>query len=142
MHRTWSIGTALGGVAVARRRASRAFAEAGLDAREVQVLVLLVSELVTNALVHARPPVRLVIDVDGERTRIEVRDAATRVPHVRSAAISVVGGRGLVLVDDLATRWGTRVDDDGKTVWLELERATPASAAATAGAGWRTAARA
>lgn len=139
MNRSWSIGTALGGVGVARRRAARAFTEAGLDARETQVLVLLVSELVTNALVHARPPVRLVIDVDDERTRVEVLDAATRVPHVRSATVSALGGRGLALVDDLATRWGTRVDDDGKTVWLELERATPASAA---GSGWRTAARA
>lgn len=142
MRRVWPIGTALGGVAVARRRAARTFAEAGLDARETQVLILLVSELVTNALVHGRPPVGLVIDVDDERTRIEVKDAATRVPHVRSAAVSPLGGRGLALVDDLATRWGTRVDDGGKTVWLELERSTPAAAVATAGSGWRTAARA
>ena len=56
MHKDWSVQADVDGVATARGYAKYAFAEAGLDARESEILVLLVSELVTNAIVHAEPP--------------------------------------------------------------------------------------
>ncbi|WP_158277195.1 ATP-binding protein [Serinibacter arcticus] len=109
-------------MAAARRRAADAFAEAGLGKEESQILVLLVSELVTNAIVHARPPVELSIDVDRWRTRVEVSDAVGRVPHARSADRGASGGRGLALVEQLSTQWGTTIGSRGKSVWLELAR--------------------
>lgn len=123
MHKQWSVRATVDGVAAARRRASETFVEAGLEPSECQVLVLLVSELVTNAVVHGRPPLQLEIDIDRWRTRVEVTDAVGRVPHARTADPGAGGGRGLALVETLATRWGTRISDEGKAVWLDLERA-------------------
>lgn len=122
MNKQWSVRANVDGVAAARKRAADAFTEAELDKNETQVLVLLVSELVTNAVVHARPPVHLSIDIDRWRTRIEVSDAVGRVPHARSADRGAPGGRGLALVETLATQWGTTMSDDGKSVWFELKR--------------------
>ena len=122
MHKDWSVQADVDGVATARGYAKYAFAEAGLDARESEILVLLVSELVTNAIVHAEPPVRLAIDVTAKRTRVEVSDAVALVPHVRQADRHAGGGRGLALVEHLATQWGTTLDDDGKAVWFEMRR--------------------
>lgn len=134
MHKQWSIQAGVEGVAAARRRAAEIFSEAELGQDERQVLVLLVSELVTNAVVHGRPPVTMSVDVDRGRTRIEVTDAVDSVPHMRTADRGADGGRGLALVERLATRWGTSIGDDGKVVWLELERlrrraSTPVTAA-------------
>ena len=51
---------------------------------------------------------------------VEVFDADLRLPRIRSAGESDEGGRGLYLVDQLATRWGSRPTKDGKAVWFEL----------------------
>lgn len=122
MQKQWSVRANVDGVGAARRKAESAFVEAGLSGAERQVLVLLVSELVTNAIVHARPPVRLSIDISDDRTRIAVSDAVNRVPHLRRAETGAVSGRGLALVEELSTHWGTTIGRHGKEVWLELER--------------------
>ena len=122
MHKQWSVRANVDGVAAARKRAAEAFTEAELDKNESQILVLLVSELVTNAVVHALPPVELSIDIDRWRTRIEVSDSVGLVPHARSADPGASGGRGLALVETLATQWGTTIGERGKSVWLELNR--------------------
>ena len=88
-------------------------------------LRLLVSELVTNAVRHGRPVggggVDLRVDVEPERTRVEVADGGRGfVPPDPSDGAGDLGGWGLVVVDELATRWG--VEANGKTlVWLEFE---------------------
>jgi hypothetical protein len=51
---------------------------------------------------------------------VEVFDADMRLPRIRSAAETDEGGRGLYLVDQLATRWGSRPTKDGKAVWFEV----------------------
>lgn len=51
---------------------------------------------------------------------VEVFDSDMRLPRIRSAAETDEGGRGLYLVDQLATRWGTRPTKDGKAVWFEV----------------------
>ena len=51
---------------------------------------------------------------------VEVFDSDLRLPRIRSAGESDEGGRGLYLVDQLATRWGSRPTSDGKAVWFEL----------------------
>jgi anti-sigma regulatory factor (Ser/Thr protein kinase) len=78
----------------------------------------MLSELVTNAIRYARPPigVRLL----RARTLIcEVSDHSTTSPHLRYAATTDEGGRGLFLVAQLAERWGTRYTPTGKIIWAE-----------------------
>jgi anti-sigma regulatory factor (Ser/Thr protein kinase) len=86
-------------------------------------LELLVSEVVTNAVSHADPPVTLRVHVDDQRTRVEVTDGVRDVPVVRDPPPTALGGRGVMFVDRLASSWGTSDDHDGdaaKTVWFEL----------------------
>jgi PAS domain-containing protein len=80
---------------------------------------LLVSELVTNAIRYGRPPVRLRLIHQDTTLTCEVYDASGTTPHMRRARIFDEGGRGLLLVAQLAERWGTRHDRVGKTVWAE-----------------------
>ncbi|MEV4336115.1 SpoIIE family protein phosphatase [Streptomyces sp. NPDC049590] len=85
---------------------------------------LIVSELVTNAIRYGRPPVRLRLLRPGSALVCEVYDAGGSTPHMRRARIFDEGGRGLLLVAQLAERWGTRHERTGKTVWAEQ---TPAA---------------
>ncbi|NGO09825.1 SpoIIE family protein phosphatase [Streptomyces sp. HC44] len=81
---------------------------------------LVVSELVTNAIRHGSPPVRLRL-IQGDATLIcEVSDGSSTAPHLRRAKTFDEGGRGLLLVAQLTERWGSRHTDDGKTIWAEL----------------------
>ncbi len=81
---------------------------------------LLVSELVTNALVHAQEPRRLRLFRDRALT-LEVADAGGQPPRLRAFGEDDEGGRGMYLVNELAHRWGSRPTRDGKVVWAELE---------------------
>ncbi|MFC8518886.1 ATP-binding protein [Streptomyces sp. NPDC057257] len=86
-------------------------------------LLLCVSELVTNALLHGVPPGRRLLfrlKYDGEVVRIEVHDSGTGVPRVADDADE--GGRGLLLVSALADKWGVGERDPGKVVWAEFVR--------------------
>ena len=76
----------------------------------------------TNAIVHGRSEVRLHTSVDPARRaiRIEVGDDNSRHPRMQPADDGALDGRGLFIVDLLATRWGVRDDEAGKVVWLEL----------------------
>ena len=89
-----------------------------------ELVVLLASELVTNAVLHGRGPVELRLSDDGDRIKIEVNDGDPD-PLPPSAAIPPDGqhsGRGLLIVDSLADRWGSRPrrTPPGKIVWFEL----------------------
>ena len=81
---------------------------------------LLASELLANAVRHAGGPLRLRLRLDGEELSVEVRDSSPAVPHARHAGPEQESGRGLLLVQTLATAWGTRPDGEGKTVWFSL----------------------
>jgi anti-sigma regulatory factor (Ser/Thr protein kinase) len=88
---------------------------------EEDVAVLLTTELVSNAVRHAAT--RLALDVrrgDDDVVRVEVRDGDVRLPELRRPDVDATGGRGLVLVDALARRWGAEADGHGKVVWFEL----------------------
>jgi anti-sigma regulatory factor (Ser/Thr protein kinase) len=79
---------------------------------------LILSELVTNAIRYGGAPVRVRLLLD--RTLIcEVFDGSSTSPHLRYAALSDEGGRGLFLVAQLADRWGTRYTPEGKIIWTE-----------------------
>ncbi|MFI7010393.1 ATP-binding protein [Streptomyces sp. NPDC050145] len=116
----------------ARRWARSRFAGAGIEADEpvAETLILLVSELVTNAVVHTgRPAVlRLALPVGSGVVRVEVADVSSRPPAPRHAEGSETNGRGLELVDVLADRWGWRPEGAGKAIWVELERVPGAGA--------------
>lgn len=118
-----SVAPALSAVAPARRWARERLVEAGVEPARLEVLVLLVSELVTNAVAHADPPVTLRVDVDDVRTRVEVTDGARDEPVLRNPPPTALGGRGVMFIDRLSSRWGTAPEEDGvavKAVWFEL----------------------
>ncbi|MEU1478166.1 ATP-binding protein [Streptomyces sp. NPDC001668] len=113
----------------ARRWARSRLAVSGIGADEplAETLILLVSELVTNAVVHTgRPAVlRLCLpgtEVESATIRLEVADRSGRAPVPRCVDGDATGGRGLALVDGLADRWGWSPEGAGKSIWCELDR--------------------
>jgi PAS domain S-box-containing protein len=154
-------------VSEARRQAQLTFERWGLPREQTELACLLVSEVVTNVVLHtaatARRRHRMTLEPAGAPARsgpgpsgggvpvgwepdefsdgfpepptrtftlrlrrgasavwVEVFDADLRLPRIRSAGETDEGGRGLYLVDQLATRWGSRPTKDGKAVWFEV----------------------
>ena len=107
-------------IGLARRQLDRL--EGELDAERLEVLRLLVSEMVTNSIRHAKDAeavdIRLWLSRRSIRLEVEDRGPGFRPPR---AAPTSGGGWGLVLVDRLARRWGVR-SGRPTTVWLELDR--------------------
>lgn len=87
----------------------------------VDAAVLVVSELVTNAVIHARTQleVRVVITA-GPVVQVEVHDCSDLPPRTKNYSNRSGTGRGLLLVDALAANWGSRPACDGKVVWAEI----------------------
>ncbi|MET8078929.1 ATP-binding protein [Streptomyces sp. NPDC005303] len=99
----------------------------GVDESLVETLILLVSELVTNAVVHTGRPAVLRLSLPGAEAesatvRLEVADRSDRAPVPRCVDGDATGGRGLALVDGLADRWGWSPEGAGKSIWCELDR--------------------
>ena len=120
----------------AARRTVRSFLRGhGVDGVE-DVASLLVSELVTNAVLHARTAVGLRIAAVGDRLRVEVSDGSRARPVRQEFRPEATGGRGLLLLDRLAASWDVRRTPDGKTVWFELDLgASPAAGDDTSDSG-------
>ncbi|MFC8695325.1 ATP-binding protein [Streptomyces parvus] len=103
----------------------------GDDEPLAETLILLISELVTNAVVHTGCPAVLRMLFGGGASgtagtvRVEVADASDRPPLQRHAAGEDTGGRGLELVDGLADRWGWLPEGAGKQIWCEVDRSAP-----------------
>lgn len=106
-------------VASARRAARQALADWDADAFE-WALSQLLTEVATNAVIHAATSFQVSIALDGDRLRCEVRDGSPRVPRRRRYSADATTGRGLSLIDQLAASWGVTVLAGGKTVWFEL----------------------
>ncbi|MFM9469674.1 ATP-binding protein [Streptomyces scabiei] len=108
------------------REFTRTFADSsGLDGMSDD-LVQIVSELVTNAIVHGKTArgrqIGVAIDQDSERVRIEVRDTGDGVPRKRRDERPLaVSGWGLGIVEILSTSWGVTEQVIGKTVWAEIQ---------------------
>ncbi|MFE3828953.1 SpoIIE family protein phosphatase [Streptomyces sp. NPDC059092] len=113
----WTVPHDPAAVAAVRAEVSRRLADWGL-AEAAFTTELVLSELITNAIRYASGPigVRLLRD----RTLIcEVSDTSATSPHLRAAAATDEGGRGLFLVAQFADRWGTRYTAHGKVIWTE-----------------------
>lgn len=141
------VGTDPREVGRARRWARSRLADLGMEPDESlsETLVLLVSELVTNAVVHTERPAVLRMALSGclvaggGTVRIEVADACDTPPRRHTTDGDDTHGRGLELVGGLADRWGWRYEGSGKRVWCELDRGRrAASAGVGAGAGTGT----
>jgi len=147
-------------VSEARRQALKTFVEWGMDPDQVDVACLLVSEVVTNVVLHTSAAAgqrhEFMIESVGlaalhgglddwdespypddfsgasgqefvlkirkgeDSVWVEVFDSDLRLPRIRVAGENDEGGRGLYLVDQLASRWGSRPTEDGKSVWFEM----------------------
>jgi PAS domain S-box-containing protein len=103
----------------ARRSTAATLAGWGVDDR-VEAATLLVSELVTNAVRHARSEIRLRLRLIGQRLVVEVADRDSRMPRTERLLVDAESGRGLRLVSSMALRWGVRPTPTGKVIWLEL----------------------
>ncbi|MGW0086262.1 SpoIIE family protein phosphatase [Streptomyces sp. NPDC003393] len=114
----WDLGADFAAVSEAREHVSQTLAEWGLE-DTVPTTQLIASELVTNALRHARPPVRLRLILHGTGLTCEVSDGSTTSPHLGRARTFDESGRGLFIVAQLTRRWGTRYDGNGKIIWAE-----------------------
>ena len=82
--------------------------------------ILLTSELVTNAILYAPGPVRVVLTVDGDVIRVEVHDSSVVEPLPKSYDSEALTGRGLDLLRALSDSWGVDVSKSGKAVWFQL----------------------
>lgn len=116
----------------ARRWARSRLAGSGIGADEPlsETLILLISELVTNAVVHTGTGAVLRMCFSGSgavvgTVRVEVADASARPPRHRHADGDDTHGRGLELVDGLADRWGWQPEGAGKRIWCEVDRGQP-----------------
>ncbi|ATL28564.1 regulatory protein [Streptomyces formicae] len=104
-----------------------------------ETLILLISELVTNAVVHTGCPAVLRMLLPGMpgpadapgTVRVEVADRSARPPRPRHAEGDDTNGRGLELVDGLADRWGWQHEGAGKSIWCEIDRCDAGVAATT-----------
>jgi anti-sigma regulatory factor (Ser/Thr protein kinase) len=127
---------------VARRRLVSDLVRAGIYEAAVSDAAVVVSELFSNALRHARPlpgaTIRVAWQLGAGAVRISVKDGGgSTLPEVGELDQSTTGGRGLRIVARLSRHWGTRCDDEGTTVWAEIgaPQMTAVGVPATTGAG-------
>ncbi|OKK18336.1 phosphatase [Streptomyces sp. CB00455] len=112
------------------RRQIRELLHDWADPEQVDSAVLMVSEMITNVLVHTDGDAVLVAEAVGElggrRLRIEVADASDEPPHRRNPGETASSGRGVLLMEMLADSWGVDPRGEGKSIWFELrEQAKP-----------------
>ncbi|MFI9580660.1 SpoIIE family protein phosphatase [Streptomyces sp. NPDC052236] len=121
----WTVWRLPDAVAHARRFTSRTLRAWRVTEQSDETL-LIVSELVTNALVHTQGPVRLDLTLAGERLRVAVSDSSPRTP-VKPTIVNweATGGRGILLVESVSASCGSVPLSGGKQVWADLTTDLP-----------------
>ena len=102
----------------ARRFARDVLADQSDDV--IDLIELLVSEVVTNAVLHARSDMRVTLTWRGDTFRVEVADHSPLLPAQRQFSELATTGRGIQLVEEIADSWGMVPTSSGKVVWFEL----------------------
>lgn len=105
---------------LARRFVKRALERWG-GRSEVELVELLVSELVTNSMVHARSEVEVSVMVASDLARVSVFDSSLEPPVRRPMQAQEASGRGVVMLDALSSAWGVDLTPNGKSVWFEIK---------------------
>jgi two-component sensor histidine kinase len=113
----------LPGVATTPREARRAVAARFGDQARCGELLLCVSEVVTNAVLHARSAATITVRRSADLLTVEVKDDDPTPPVRRPHSTTATTGRGLRILDDLTVRWGTRPTGNGKVVWFDFDLA-------------------
>lgn len=110
---------------IADVRSARRFVAAALEEWKVaraEDLKIVASELVTNALLHAKSPVTVTIELLDHAVRLEVSDGSAVLPVIAEIEDGATRGRGMRIVEQLVDRWGADLVDGGKQVWVEADR--------------------
>jgi anti-sigma regulatory factor (Ser/Thr protein kinase) len=115
------------------RSLTRDYLQSSCPPEAIEVAALLVTELVTNAVLHARTPIVVVVDASPGVVFLAVNDGSGVEPITRDYSVGAATGRGIKLVRELSTRWGVERSDAGKRVWCEITFQT--SAESDGGAG-------
>jgi anti-sigma regulatory factor (Ser/Thr protein kinase) len=105
-------------VTAARHFVAESLEADGCPRATIETAKLLVSELASNAVLHARSPFQVSLSQHDHSLTVAVTDASTRRPT--PGAVSACGGRGLHLVEALANDWGVHDREDGKAVYFHL----------------------
>ncbi|MCX4734974.1 SpoIIE family protein phosphatase [Streptomyces sp. NBC_01363] len=113
----WAVATDPAAVAGVRKHVAEWLTDRGLE-EEAFATELILSELVTNAVRYGTAPIEVRLLYD-RNLICEVSDSSSTSPHLRYAATTDEGGRGLFLVAQFAERWGTRYTETGKVIWSE-----------------------
>ncbi|MBL1100853.1 SpoIIE family protein phosphatase [Streptomyces sp. 205] len=131
----WTVWRLPDAVMHARRFAARTLRTWGLEG-ELDVVLLVTSELVTNAMVHTTGEVHLNITLTADRLRIAVSDHSPRTPtKPTSVDWEATGGRGLLLVEAVSHAWGSVPLSGGKQVWSDITLSTPRDSGQSAAGG-------
>lgn len=116
---TWYLAPDTAMVADARRRATAALERWGCDAL-IPDAQLVLTELLTNAIVHAESSCTVTLELSGTSLHIEVSDDDPTPPQPQPFDVMREGGRGLLIVSSLASAWGIEPNATGKRVWAHL----------------------
>ncbi|MFF4568040.1 SpoIIE family protein phosphatase [Streptomyces sp. NPDC001410] len=121
LRETWTVWRVPEAVRHARRFTRRTLRTWGVPSDTMDTALLVVSELVTNALVHTNGQVRLDLSLVNHRLRLAVADTSPRSP-VKNTNVGweATGGRGILLVEAVSEAWGTVPVSGGKQVWADL----------------------
>ncbi len=121
LRESWTVWRVPEAARHARRFTRRTLRAWDVPGDTVDAALLVVSELVTNALVHTGGPVRLDLSLVGHRLRLAVADSSPRSPaQPTSIGWEATGGRGILLVEAVSAAWGTVPVSGGKQVWADL----------------------
>lgn len=122
LSRRTPLGSSLASAGAARRYVRGVLGGHHVNEKVTGIVELLTSEVVTNALLHAREAGELAVYVFPTMIRVEVEDPSSLMPALRQAGVDAVSGRGLTIVDGLARSWGVEPGIHGKRVWFEVDR--------------------
>jgi anti-sigma regulatory factor (Ser/Thr protein kinase) len=106
-------------VPAARRFVRQALTDLGA-AGACDDAVAMISELATNAVIHARTPYEIAVSRDGDTVRVAVHDLSAVIPRRRAYGVDATTGRGLRLVATMSSGWGIEAESGGKVVWFEV----------------------